>query len=431
MALDDQALKDHYQQHAIDLAWLDKPSQHVLRWRTNDNRWLTAKRRVRDHASFLKAIGKSAPRDVYVSTASWLNPIDLPRLRDNPEHYPVLLDHFVVFDIDVAPFSIENLTKAQSIARQLVQWLEDNEELDLRSVSFSGSKGFHLIYDDPDRDAFALPDLKEREMAVKAQRKALLDRVVEAGFEVDTKVTADTRRILRLPGSLHGSTGFACTRITVETLNGPLEDLWEMLYRHPSAPDIPERVDPKPAQANIKQQPRPSPQPTQQTDEPWFKLRVNTHVQGTKNRHVLMMWLPKSWGAPLEAMARALEWIEHDNLGPCSFWRHNERVLMLCPLAIPRPKLVKMYKRRGLPMSQSKLKQREHQWASLSPPDGNGLETNEPELMGLYGVAYRGGVPLYSRQHLELERRLGVRRELPPHEMCGQAEPTFDIVSMA
>ena len=54
------------------------------------------------------------------------------------------------------------------------------------------------------------------------------------------------------------------------------------------------------------------PQPTQQTDEPWFKLRVNTHVQGTKNRHVLMMWLPKSWGAPLEAMARALEWIEHD-----------------------------------------------------------------------------------------------------------------------
>ena len=426
MSLDDQALKDHYREHSVDLSWLNKPSQHVFRWRTNDNRWLTAKRRVRDHASFLKAIGNSSPRDVYVSTASWLNPIGLPRLRDNPEHYPVLLDHFVVFDIDVAPFSIENLTKAQSIARELVVWLEEHENLILRSVSFSGSKGFHLIYDDPDREAFALPDLKKREMAVKAQRKALLNRVVESGFEVDTKVTADTRRILRLPGSLHGSTGFACTRITVEALNGPLGELLSTLYRHPSAPDIPERVDSPPVETSAK----PKAAPVTQPAEPWFKLRVNTHVQGTKNRHVLMMWLPKSWGAPLEAMARALEWIEHDNLGPCSFWRHNERVLMLCPLAIPRPKLVKMYKRRDLPLSQSTLKQREHQWASLTPPDANGLEDSEPELMGIYGVAYEG-VPLYSRQHLELERRLGVHRDLTSHELCGMAEPTFDIVSMS
>ena len=426
MSLDDQALKDHYREHTVDLSWLNKSSQHVFRWRTNDNRWLTARRRVRDHASFLKAIGMSAPRDVYVSTASWLNPIDLPRLRENPEHYPVLLDHFVVFDIDVAPFSIENLTKAQSITCELMGWLEVHENLILRSVSFSGSKGFHLIYDDPDREAFALPDPKEREMAVKAQRKALLNRVVEAGFEVDTKVTADTRRILRLPGSLHGSTGFACTRITVEALNGPLEELLRTLYRHPSAPDIPQRVDPPPAKSSAKPKAAPAKQPA----EAWFKLRVNTHVQGTKNRHVLMMWLPKSWGAPLGAMEHALEWIEHDNLGPCSFWRHDERVLMLCPLAIPRPKLVKMYKRRGLLLSQSKLKQREHQWTSLTPPDVTGLEDSEPELMGIYGVSYEG-VPLYSRQHLELERRLGVHRDLPSHELCGLAEPTFDIVAMS
>ena len=44
MSLDDQALKDHYREHTVDLSWLNKPSQHVFRWRTNDNRWLTAKR---------------------------------------------------------------------------------------------------------------------------------------------------------------------------------------------------------------------------------------------------------------------------------------------------------------------------------------------------------------------------------------------------
>lgn len=224
---------------------------------------------------------------------------------------------------------------------------------------------------------------------------------------------------------MHGNTGYACSRITIEQLNGSIEELLNGLYKHPLVQEIPEKADVESSKTTKTQEPK----DLVQSIEPWYKIRVNTHVQGTKNRHVLIMWLPANWGSALQTMERALEWIEQDNLGPCSFWRHEERIMMLCPLAIPRQKLIKMYKRRGLPLSQSKLKQNEHQWVSLSPPNENGIYSVEPELMGIYGNAFEG-LPLYSRQHLELERRLGVKRKLPNHESCGEDEPSFDLVSI-
>ena len=83
---------------------------------------------------------------------------------------------------------------------------------------FSGSKGFHLFYLDLERDKFAIEDPKEREEAVRASRKQLLTRVLEEGFNVDNRVTADTRRIIRLPGSIHGTTGYQCTVLGLEQL---------------------------------------------------------------------------------------------------------------------------------------------------------------------------------------------------------------------
>ena len=99
----------HYKSNTIHLDWLSKPSQHQFRWRTFEGRWVTSKRRIRNHETLMKAIGKNFPSDLYVSTSSWLNPIDLPRLRDTEASYPILIDHLIVFDIDVAPLSLKNL----------------------------------------------------------------------------------------------------------------------------------------------------------------------------------------------------------------------------------------------------------------------------------------------------------------------------------
>jgi DNA primase catalytic subunit len=61
-----------------------------------------------------------------------------------------------------------------------------------------------------------------REQAVRAHRQTLLQQVLAAGHAVDTTVTADTRRIIRVPGSLHGRTKWACTVLPEGQIHRPL-----------------------------------------------------------------------------------------------------------------------------------------------------------------------------------------------------------------
>ena len=237
-----QELLAHYAQSPIDFTWIPFPNQHSYRWRTIEGKWVTARRRIRNHETLTKAIGKDVVSDLYISTSRWLDPIDLPRLRDKERPHPILLDHLIVFDIDVAPLSLKNLDKARSTALELYNYLADDASIEFLSCSFSGSKGFHLFYLDLERDKFAIEGPKEREETVRESRKQLLTRVLEEGFKVDNRVTADTRRIIRLPGSIHGTTGYQCTVLSLEKLKKSLKDLLEDIPRIDSAQKIPKRA---------------------------------------------------------------------------------------------------------------------------------------------------------------------------------------------
>ena len=140
----------HYAQKTIDLSWLPSPNQHSYRWKTIKGKWITARRRIRNHQTLTKAIGKDVVSDLYFSTSRWLDPIDLPRLRDKERPHPILLDHLIVFDIDVAPLSLNNLEKARTTAIELHKYLAQDTSIEFLSCSFSGSKGFHLFYSDLD-----------------------------------------------------------------------------------------------------------------------------------------------------------------------------------------------------------------------------------------------------------------------------------------
>ena len=43
----------------------------------------------------------------------------------------------------------------------------ENYDYELMSISFSGSKGFHLFYNDPDRSLFSIEDGKEEDAVRK------------------------------------------------------------------------------------------------------------------------------------------------------------------------------------------------------------------------------------------------------------------------
>ena len=106
-----------------DLSWIEKPGRHQIRWRLVDNNWITASRRFRDSGKLSDTLAKQGARDVYVGTSSWLNPIQLPKKSDSESEPAVLLDHWIVFDIDRKPLTIKTLEEGRKIANSLLEYI--------------------------------------------------------------------------------------------------------------------------------------------------------------------------------------------------------------------------------------------------------------------------------------------------------------------
>lgn len=422
---DPAALDGYYSKDSdIDFSWMKKPTQHQFRWRTLNNRWYSSPRRIRDATTFTKAIGKSIPTDVYVSTSSWLNPVELPRLHDTEASSPVLLDHLVVFDIDVAPFSQKNMEVARKSAANLYLWMQQYTEYQFSHVTFSGSKGFHLFYYDLAREKFQIPDLKVREETVRDARKELLEQAVNAGHHLDTRITADTRRIIRLPGTVHGKTGWICSIITVEQLQRPFKEWINTLKRHPESIDMPKESSEKKS-LNTHEKATEEVVAEQQTS-----IEVSTHVPGTKNRSALLEWLPRSWGQPTNAVEKALKLCNEFQLGSTAFWTDGERTLMLVPRAIPREYLAKMTKKNGFTNLAHELKQRDHAWIRISAQFAENSGWGS-ELVPINVLAQDTNGECkwpWSQAHLVLAQRMGLDIKKDGMEISGTREPSMRIV---
>ncbi len=119
----------------------------------------------------------------------------------------ILLGQELYFDID-AP---GDLPAAKEDAAALLSFLRREGLRDLALV-YSGNKGFHVhAYDFEPRFLPRLPeDPRKREAAAQAARADLVNRIVRAGIGIDVEITMDTRRILRLPGTVHGTTFNIC-----------------------------------------------------------------------------------------------------------------------------------------------------------------------------------------------------------------------------
>ena len=209
------------------------------------------------------------------------------------------------------------------------------------NISFSGNKGFHLIYRDKDRQLFCIENLLDREKAVKNNRTQLVQDILANGFEIDARVTADTRRIIRLPGTINSKTGWYCHKINYEMLNLPIKDFISSIPKHPLAIDIPKSAKSK----KKKSKPGSKPKLSSQYNT---CLEVSNHLPGTKDRSALICWLPKSWGDLQSAVDKAKLIIQDEKLGSCGFWHSYGRVLMICPRSIPRAKLVKIFKKASI-----------------------------------------------------------------------------------
>lgn len=414
----------YYQKHEVDFAWLEKPSQHEFRWRCADGSWRKSKRRVSSIETFRRSISRDNPSDIYFSTSSWLNPIDLPRLNDEARPHPILLNHLIVFDIDFSPLSLENLEQARTVTVKLHKWIEKNYDYELLSISFSGSKGFHLFYHDPDRTLFSIENPRERENSVKEARKRLLQEVLLAGFKVDPRITADTRRIIRLPGSVHGKTGLLCHRISLETLSIGIDSWIDQVPSFFWQLDIPKtaKAHSKTAvEKHLKEK-------GEQVDQQTYMIEVSNHLPGTKDRSALIFWTPYSWGTGAKCFERLNTLIEKENLDYCAIFSDGERILFICPESITRAKVVKILSELGIEKLSENLKQREHYWVRISGIMGDdGIWHNEPKLISV--INNNNSTSIFSKPHLTLLTKLGVAIDKSQHEnLSGNEEPSIRMV---
>ena len=427
-----KTLKAWYASNPTDMEWLDKPSWHQFRWRMPNNRWVTASKQISNDKMLRKILSKQGPRDVYIGTSSWLNPIDLPKLTDDEQAPPILLDHLVVFDIDFRPFCHRRLEQARLAASALLEWLDEHEDLTLRSISFSGGKGFHLIFSDPNREMFAIPDPKTREEEVRRVRKALLKRVLDAGFPVDPSVTADTRRIIRLPGSLHGTTGWCCFRITREKLRQPLKQWKKELPRHPSAKRMPYWPSSLPQmllglkkRLTLKKKSTPSTGTEQATRT---GLQLSSQVIGTKERSAVLLWIPRRWGE--QQLERTAQRLREKKWTPAFAFSMDQRELVIVPRAIPMQQLRKTFPSLGFPQLSGEIQRLGHYWVDISPvKPGDGAMEGELVPLGIWREVRKeqSNVP-WSATHLEILKRLDIEIETGDEEVAGRREPAVRMV---
>ena len=425
----EEILSEHYNTHdRINLDWLNKPSRHQFRWHSLKGPWITSRRRISSSKSLSKDFQGSMPTDVYVSTSSWLNPVNLPRLKDTSRPPPILLDHLVVFDIDMRPFCRRRLEQARSAVLDLRDWLLENTDLEIQHISFSGSKGFHLIAQDPDRSVFAEPDPSKREEAVRKQRKALLNQVIEAGHPVDPVVTADTRRIIRVPGTLHGSTGWQCTIMQEDWIGNPVAEWIDLIPRHSLAVKMP--VNPPISIPSIAWPKFTKKLPNKQLEQglEYTSLEVSSHVSGTKDRSAIVVWLPQKWGEIRKSADKAQSLFNSIDIGPVAYLNDGERVLAIIPRAIPRDFLLSRLPRLGLGQFAHDLRRFEHAWVRITGrmTEGEWIGEVEPMTVLGYEASERCTHP-WSAPHLELCSRLGLPIRKGEGDVAGGSEASMRI----
>ena len=299
----------------------------------------------------------------------------------------------------------------------LRNWLIENTDIKIRHITFSGSKGFHIIAEDPNRVPFSEPDPVLREEKVKFQRKQLLNQVIEAGHPVDKVVTADTRRVIRLPGTIHGKTGWICTILNNEWIESPVNEWINEIPKHESAIKIPKRPPIKIpkfslAKMNLRFTPEKIVSSPQHTS-----LELSSHVSGTKDRSAFVSWLPRKWGDIRSSIEKSQELFYQLNLGPIAYFHDHERVLVIIPRAIPRDFLLSKLSQKDFKNFVYETRHMGHSWTRISGRLVGENWEGEIEPVTVLGYEFSDEcLHSWSAPHLEICSRLG----LPIREHQGE-----------
>jgi hypothetical protein len=117
----------------------------------------------------------------------------------------------LAFDIDGKDYRRKSLEKARKETLKLIDFLKDHN-IAVKYIAFSGSKGFHVVCKDPFNRS--IEDPLEREEKTKEMKREIAQELLSQGIKIDSRVTVDSRRILRVPGTINSKSGYCCRILT-------------------------------------------------------------------------------------------------------------------------------------------------------------------------------------------------------------------------
>lgn len=195
------------------------------------NTFIKIKQRVRNKSDLVNLLRINCPDDAYYSVSCFINP---HFLGPKNEKGATFLKSDLVFDLDSK--SLNELDKIRIKTIELLDFL-DEREIKVKYLAFSGSKGFHVVCES---NKINEPSPENRECLYLENHKSIANEILRLGIPIDAKVTSDTRRILRIPGSINSKTGRVCTILERSELEMPIKEIFKKIKQvYIPAPRIP------------------------------------------------------------------------------------------------------------------------------------------------------------------------------------------------
>jgi len=160
---------------------------------------------VNSPAKLCHILTRYVPMNAYFTPVKWLNPVYVAHTK---EELDVMLSSPLYFDIDMQDLIPPIFSEAKRNTIRLIQFLEDEYARQPDLLVFSGRQGFHIYFWKWDSYEIFSLNPQDRLIRFKRKREEILATLRKRKIIVDERITPDPFRIMKIPNSLHGKTGF-------------------------------------------------------------------------------------------------------------------------------------------------------------------------------------------------------------------------------
>jgi DNA primase catalytic subunit len=420
-------IKSYYKSNLVDLAVISSVKFRHFRFRLEDGSFHKIKCKIRDSQDLRERLVKKAPLDVYYSIACWLNPHVLGSRVEKNVLKNLMISCDLAFDIDRGgKLKLED-TRQQAI--RINEFLE-SKGINVRYSAFSGSKGFHVVCDDPWHDEITEENPRKRELEAIERRKRIVQEAKREGIVFDEKVTVDTRRIIRLPGTVNSKTGFVCTVLSKKELESDIYEIVKLAKLHAiSTPRISLRRRVREMThdfimgkipglvGRLGVRPRPE-------ERPCYSTFVTSNIPGTRLKIPMLEF--GGW-RKIEEITGVIKEVQRQyGLGDVFIFGDGNRFTAFSLKAVSRRRVEKILFAAGS-MNLNACKKYGCTYMRVGKTVGmNGKVTcREPELVRVLQSDLRGQA---SRTHFEFLSSLGVKASGEKVEFCGARKEKLELV---